>query len=85
MSASPIAARFRIRHTAAGVNYIDCLKRSGNYAMQLPLPSGIGDEGAGVVEAIGPGTADIKVGDRVVYAGWAGPTRRRGLSRRTDW
>lgn len=62
----------RVRHTAAGVNYIDCLKRSGNYAVPLSLPSGIGDEGAGIVEAIGPEVADIKVGDRVAYAGLAG-------------
>lgn len=62
----------RIRHSAAGVNYIDCLKRSGNYAVPLALPSGIGDEGAGIVEALGPDVADLKVGDRVAYAGWVG-------------
>ena len=41
----------RIRHTAVGVNYIDTYHRSGLY--KLPLPSGLGSEGAGVVEAVG--------------------------------
>lgn len=62
----------RVRHVAAGINYIDCLKRSGNYAVPLALPSGIGDEGAGIVEAIGPSVTDVSIGDRVAYAGWAG-------------
>lgn len=57
----------RIRHAAVGLNFIDVYHRTGLYP--LPLPSGIGLEGAGVVEAIGSGVSDIAVGDRVAYAG----------------
>jgi NADPH2:quinone reductase len=63
----PEAASARVRHHAVGVNFIDIYHRTGLYP--LPLPSGIGMEGAGVVEAIGDGVSDIKVGDRVAYAG----------------
>jgi len=57
----------RVRHTAVGLNYIDTYHRSGLY--KLPLPSGIGVEAAGVVEAVGPGVIDISKGDRVAYGG----------------
>lgn len=57
----------RVRHTAVGLNYIDTYHRSGLY--KLPLPSGIGLEAAGVVEAVGPGVSDIAKGDRVAYCG----------------
>ena len=57
----------RVRHTAIGVNYIDTYQRSGHY--KLALPAGMGNEGAGVVEAVGPGVTDIKTGDRVAYCG----------------
>ena len=57
----------RVSHRAVGLNYIDTYHRSGLY--QLPLPSGIGLEAAGVVEAVGEDVADIAVGDRVAYAG----------------
>ena len=57
----------RLRHTAIGVNYIDTYHRSGLYP--LPLPSGLGVEAAGVVEAVGEGVTDLQVGDRVAYAG----------------
>ncbi len=69
---APGRGEVRLRHTAAGVNYIDCLKRRGEYAVPLSLPSGIGDEGAGIVEEIGPEAVDIKVGWRVAYAGLPG-------------
>jgi NADPH2:quinone reductase len=59
----------RVRQTAIGVNYIDTYQRSGLY--KLPLPTGLGSEGAGVVEAVGPGVTDIKPGDRVAYCGGA--------------
>jgi len=44
----------RVRHTVVGVNYIDTYHRSGLY--KLPLPSGLGTEAAGVVEAVGSGS-----------------------------
>ena len=63
--APPAAGEVRLRHTAIGLNYIDTYHRSGLYS--VPLPSGIGLEAAGVVEALGPGVKGLKVGDRVAY------------------
>lgn len=60
----------RVRHTAIGVNFIDTYHRSGLY--KLPLPSGLGSEAAGVVDALGDGVTTLKVGDRVAYAGTLG-------------
>jgi NADPH2:quinone reductase len=57
----------RVRHTAIGLNFIDTYQRSGLY--KLALPSGLGGEGAGVVDAVGPGVANVKPGDRVAYCG----------------
>jgi len=57
----------RVRHTAIGVNYIDTYQRSGLY--KLPLPSGMGSEAAGVVEAVGANVDWVKPGDRVAYSG----------------
>ncbi|MDR0250229.1 MAG: quinone oxidoreductase [Burkholderiales bacterium] len=54
-----------VRHTAIGVNYIDVYCRNGLYPQ--PLPGTLGKEAAGVVEAVGSGVTDVKVGDRVVY------------------
>jgi len=54
-----------IKIEASGVNFIDIYHRNGQYPGQLPITPGV--EGAGVVEAIGSGVTDIKVGDRVVY------------------
>ena len=64
---APGAGEARIRQTAIGINYIDTYHRTGTYP--LPMPTGIGLEGAGVVEAVGPGVSDVKPGDRVAYAG----------------
>lgn len=50
----------------AGVNFIDVYKRSGAY--KVPAPFTLGEEGAGVVEAVGPGVSDVKAGDRVAWA-----------------
>lgn len=63
----PAAGEVRLRHHAVGLNFIDTYHRSGLYP--LPLPSGLGMEGAGVVEAVGEGVAGLKVGDRVAYTG----------------
>lgn len=54
----------RVANRAIGLNYIDTYHRSGLYP--LPLPTGIGLEGAGVVEAVGDGV-DLSEGDRVAY------------------
>ena len=56
-----------VRHSAIGVNFIDTYFRKGLYP--APLPTGIGAEGAGIVEAIGPDVGEIQVGDRVGYCG----------------
>ena len=57
-----------LRHTAIGINYIDTYHRSGLYPV-ASLPSGLGMEAAGVVEAVGEGVSEVTVGDRVAYAG----------------
>ena len=57
----------RVRQTAVGLNYVDIYVRRGLYP--APLPSGLGNEAAGVVEEVGPGVTDIKPRDRVAYAG----------------
>jgi NADPH:quinone reductase len=66
----PAAGQARIRHTAVGVNFVDTYQRSGLYPMNLPMIAG--NEGAGVVEAVGSGVSDLKEGDRVTYTGLAG-------------
>jgi NADPH2:quinone reductase len=63
---APGPGEVRLRQTAVGVNFIDVYHRSGVYP--LPLPSGLGTEGAGVVEAVGPSVAGLAPGDRVAYA-----------------
>jgi len=57
--------QIRIRHTAIGVNFIDTYHRSGLY--KLPLPSGLGSEAAGIVEAVGENVRSFKKGDRAAY------------------
>lgn len=61
----PGAGEARVRHTAIGVNFIDTYHRTGLYP--LPLPSGVGMEAAGVVEAVGEGVETVSVGERVGY------------------
>ncbi|HUN92886.1 MAG TPA: quinone oxidoreductase [Burkholderiaceae bacterium] len=61
----PGAGQVRIRNRAIGVNYLDIYNRTGLYA--TPLPHGLGNEGAGVIEAVGPGVEGLKEGDRVAY------------------
>ena len=66
----PGQGQVRIRHTAIGVNFVDTYQRSGLYPMQLPQVAG--NEGAGVVDAVGAGVTDLKAGDRVAYTGLSG-------------
>ena len=59
----------RVRHVAIGLNFIDTYQRSGLY--KVPLPAIGGNEAAGIVEAVGSNVTQVKVGDRVAYAGGA--------------
>jgi NADPH:quinone reductase len=67
----PGPGEVRLRQTAVGLNYIDTYHRSGLYKL-ASLPTVIGMEASGTVEAVGTGVADLKVGDRVAYAGVLG-------------
>lgn len=67
---APGPGQVRLRHTAIGLNFIDTYKRTGLYV--TPTPAVLGEEAAGVVEALGEGVSDLKVGDRVVYNGLQG-------------
>ena len=58
----------RVRHEAIGVNFIDIYHRTGLYPLPS-LPAIPGMEGAGIVESIGEGVTEVRVGDRVAYAG----------------
>ncbi len=60
----------RIRHHACGINFVDVYQCTGLY--KVALPSVAGNEGAGVVEAVGTGVTALKPGDRVAYAGTLG-------------
>jgi NADPH2:quinone reductase len=63
---SPGRAEVWVEQEAIGVNFLDVLQRNG--AAPIPLPSGLGYEGAGQVTAIGAGVQNVRVGDRVAYA-----------------
>jgi len=63
---TPAAGEALVRQTAAGVNYIDVYQRTGLYKKDVPFVPG--REGAGVVEAVGPGVTEFARGDRVAYA-----------------
>ncbi|MEY4783549.1 MAG: hypothetical protein RIR41_1484 [Pseudomonadota bacterium] len=67
---APEAGQVRLRQTAIGVNFIDTYKRTGLYPG--PTPAGLGEEAAGVIEALGEGVSGLKIGDRVVYNGLQG-------------
>jgi len=70
-SGTPGSGEVLVRHTAVGLNFIDVYHRTGLYPLEPPFTPGV--EGAGVVEAVGDGVADLQVGDRVAYTGNAGP------------
>ncbi len=59
-----------VRLEASGVNFIDCYQRSGQYRLTLPVT--LGQEGAGMVEAIGPDVTEVKPGERVAFANVGG-------------
>ncbi|MEV6216976.1 quinone oxidoreductase [Nocardia sp. NPDC051833] len=63
----PGPGEVRLRHEAVGLNFADTYFRTGLYP--ATLPAGLGVEGAGVVEAVGPGVAGFAPGDRVTYTG----------------
>lgn len=69
---SPAAGEALVRHTAIGLNFIDTYFRTGLYPAPAGLPFIPGNEGAGVVEALGEGVTDLAVGDRVAYAAGLG-------------
>lgn len=64
----PGPGEVRLRQVAVGLNYADTYFRNGTYP--IPMPSGMGVEAAGVVEAIGAGVTNVAVGDRVTYTGF---------------
>jgi len=63
----PGPGQVRLRQEAAGLNFIDVYHRSGLYKQELPFTPGV--EGAGIVDALGPNVTNVRVGDRVAYAG----------------
>jgi NADPH2:quinone reductase len=62
---APGLGQARVRHSYVAVNFIDVYFRTGRYPM--PLPNGLGSDAVGIVEAVGDGVTDIRVGDRVGY------------------
>jgi NADPH2:quinone reductase len=77
---SPGEGQVLIRHEAVGLNFIDTYHRSGLYP--LPLPSGLGNEAAGVIEAVGPGVEGFREGNRVGY--FSGPLGSYATHRAID-
>jgi NADPH2:quinone reductase len=77
---SPGRTEALLRHEAIGLNFIDTYFRSGLYP--LPLPSGLGNEAAGVVEAVGSAVTDFRPGDRVGY--FTGPAGAYATHRLID-
>ncbi|MFZ1679825.1 MAG: quinone oxidoreductase [Rhizobiaceae bacterium] len=74
---TPGAGEVLIRHTAIGVNFIDVYFRTGLYPAPAGLPFIPGNEGAGIIEAVGDGVGDLRAGDRVAYAGPIGAYAER--------
>jgi NADPH:quinone reductase len=65
--APPAVGEARVRLEVAGLNYVDVYHRTGSYLQSFSFPLILGQEGAGIVEAIGDGVEVVKVGDRVAY------------------
>ncbi len=68
----PGPGEVKLRHTAMGVNYADIGMLQGRYLIKPPLPTVVGLEGAGVVEAVGSGVTTLKKGQRVAYVSMIG-------------
>lgn len=66
----PGPGQARVKIEAAGVNFIEVYQRKGQY--KLPLPLTLGGEAAGVVDAVGPGVTEVRVGDRVASSAMLG-------------
>ena len=66
----PGPGQARVKLAAVGVNFIEIYQRMGQYKMSLPFTPG--GEGAGVVDAVGPGVTEVKVGDRVATSAFSG-------------
>ena len=64
----PGPGQVRLRHVAVGLNFADTYFRNGTYP--VPLPSGMGVEAAGAVEAVGAGVTNVAIGDKVTYTGF---------------
>lgn len=64
---APGKGEAQVEHHAIGINYIDVYFRSGLYPQAMP--AGVGQEGAGIVTAVGEGVTHVKPGDRVAYCG----------------
>jgi len=67
---TPKAGEATVKVDAAGINYVDVYQRSGQYKLALPLTLGL--EAGGTVTAVGPNVTEVKVGDKVAYAGVPG-------------
>ena len=72
----PGDGQVQVRIAAVGVNFIDVYKRQGVYPMETPFV--LGEEGAGIVTAVGAGVDEAAVGDRVAWAGQAGSAAELG-------
>jgi len=66
----PGPGQVRLRHEAIGINFIDTYHRTGLYPLKLPVT--LGQEAAGVVDAVGEGVTNFKLGDRGAYTGMFG-------------
>ena len=78
----PAAGEVRVRVEAAGVNFVDVYHRTGLYKTELPFV--LGREGAGVVDAVGPGVTELVVGDRVAWMSVAGSYATHVIARPQD-
>lgn len=74
---NPAEGQVRIKHTAIGLNMIDCYQRSGLYPIDLPMI--LGSEASGVVQEIGPGVKNLSTGQRVTYTGRGAYSEERNI------